>query len=517
MIDRRALIAAAALSGLAPRIASAKVDGARAFDFIDLVALARSLRDKPHAAPASRAKDVLDRIDYVEHGDIRHAPEKAEYPGTEFPVTYFPLGQLFRKPVRIFRLVDGLAGEVAYDPALFDAPAGSPLNDLPDDAGFAGFRIHDKGADGKTWGDWAAFLGASYFRSSGDDRQYGASARGIAVNTEADADGEREEFPDFTRLYVSPAKDGAIQVLALLEGPSLTGAYRFAIRKEPKVTFQVGARLFLRRDVRRLGIAPATSMYSHSETLRWTGPDWRPEIHDSDGLLIETAGGERLWRPLNNPPRVMVSAFGETSPRGFGLMQRDRAYGSYRDPVRYDRRPHLWVETQGEWGRGSVQLVEIPTRTEYEDNVVAFWVPAEPAKAGQDLKFDYALHFAKEEPKGFWLARCVATRLSKMADTPVEDRTDGVEPTHRDFVVEFSGGELHKDGASLVTPVASASRGHVTRLDAAPEPDGSETLRVFFRIHARGEEPVELRLVLEKDGKPASETWLFQYHPEHWS
>lgn len=517
-IDRRALLAVLAASTLAPKLAEAKVDAPRPFDFLDLQEMAKRLRSRPYKAPVSPAAAVLDRIDYVEHGDIRHSHDKALFKDTEFPVTYFPLGQLFRKPVRLFSLVEGMASEIPYAKDLFQQPSGGPGNDLPDDAGFAGFRIHDReNRGGGAWGDWAAFLGASYFRSAGDDRQYGISARGIAVNTADPLPPHEEEFPDFTRFYVSPAKDGAIQVLALLEGPSLTGAFRFSIRRDPKVAFSITSKLYLRKDLRRLGIAPGTSMYNYSETLRYRGPDWRPEVHDSDGLLMQTGAGERIWRPLNNPPRLMVSAFSDENPRGFGLMQRDRSYANYRDQVRYERRPHLWVEPRGDWGKGSVQLVEIPTETEYHDNIVAFWVPERPARAGDDLSFDYVLNFSAQEPGNGYLAHCVATRMSRIAPTPVEDRVEGRPDTHRDFVVEFGGATLAGKDPAACAPEAGASRGTISMLDVVPEPDGSTNWRVFFRVHAAGPEPVELRLVLRYADRQIAETWLYQYHPEHYA
>lgn len=515
MIDRRNLLALIAAAALQPRMGAAAVEDPHPFGFEALQDLARNLRAAPYAPARSPADEVLDRIEYVEHGEIRHDPRKAFLLGSRYPVTAFPLGRLFRRPVRLYALVDGTASELPYDASLFEHPAGGPGVDLPPDAGFAGFRLHDRSAG--SWGDWAAFLGASYFRSDGDERQYGISARGIAINTADPKPPHVEEFPDFTRFYVSPSRDGVVQVLALLEGPSLTGAFRFLLRRSPRVTFTVSSRLYLRADVRRLGIAPGTSMYNYSETLRYRGPDWRPEVHDSDGLLMFNGAGERLWRPLNNPPRLMVSAFADVGPKGFGLMQRDRSYASYRDQVAYQRRPHLWVEPDGDWGRGTVQLVEIPTETEYHDNIVAFWVPETPARAGDDLSFDYVLRFSSAEPGNGGLARCVATRLSRMASTPADERPPGSPDVHRDFVIEFSGAGIRGLDPSACVPTLTASRGATSRLVVEPEPDGSGNWRVFFRMHALGPEPIELRLSLAHAGRPVAETWLYQYHPEQFA
>lgn len=517
MIDRRAFLSVLAVASLVPKAALSRVDAPFAFDFETLQSLARDLRGRPYVPAVSPADAILDKIHYVEHGEIRHDPKKAFLPDSEFPFTAFPLAKLFRKPVRLFTLVGGKASEIPYDANLFAHPSGGPGIDLPDDAGFAGFRLHDRvRGGGGSMGDWAAFLGASYFRADGDENQYGISARGVAVNTEAPLGDQFEEFPDFTRFYVSPAKGGAVEVLALLDGPSVTGAFRFVIRHKPHATFDVNCRLYLRKDVRRLGIAPGTSMFDHSETIRWRRNDWRPEVHDSDGLLMANGSGEWIWRPLNNPPRVMVSYFADESPKGFGLMQRDRAYENYLDPgVRYDRRPHLWVEPKAAWGKGTIQLVEIPTSDEYHDNIVAFWVPEKPARAGDDLSFDYRLRFSAAEPGPARLAKCVATRTSRIFETIPEERPAGGEPTHRDFILEFSGPGLAGKDPKKAKASIWANRGHVSQIHVEPRPQDPNAWRVFFRVHARGELPVELGVSIAYEGKAVTETWLSQYHPEH--
>lgn len=512
MIDRRNLLLATLAATLAPRLAAAQQGPSSRFGFDDLKALARSLRAKPYAAPKSAGAELLDRIDYSEHDAITPAMDHALFKDGRFPASFFPLGRFFRKPVRIFALEDGSAREVAYLPELFNIPAGNLIATLPRDAGFAGLRLHDA-KDGL--GDWAAFLGASYFRASGDERQYGISARGVAIDTDAPVAGGQEEFPDFTRLYVAPERDGAIEILALLEGPSLTGAYRFSIRREPKVTFAVDSVLYPRRAIRRIGIAPGTSMYHRSETIRWRDPgDWRPEVHDSDGLLILNGDGSRTWRALNAPPRFRVSEFPLTSPKGFGLMQRDRAHASYVDRVLYERRPSLWVEPKGDWGRGSVTLVEIPTADEYHDNIVSFWTPAEPVPAGGEHAASYVLHFCADEPVERPLARCTATRITKMWPTDKAEQIPGQPDSHRDFAIAFKGDGLVRDGKPAVMVDVTVSRGIAHMIKLEPSPDGSGDLLVLFRMIARGEEPIAMSIQLKSGGRPASETWTYEYFPE---
>jgi periplasmic glucans biosynthesis protein len=276
------------------------------------------------------------------------------------------------------------------------------------------------------------------------------------------------------------------------------------------VLMDVEARLFLRRDVGRLGIAPMTSMFWFSETFKPGGIDWRPEVHDSDGLALWTGGGEHIWRPLNNPERIAASAFADRSPRGFGLLQRDRVFDHYLDGVRYDRRPSLWVEPLEEWGEGSVQLIELPTDDEIHDNIVAIWVPKEPARAGGSYQMRYRLYWAADEPHPTALARCVATRLGR-GGQPGQPRPKGVTK----FVVEFLGGPLATLPFGVKPqPVLSAASGTFSYVFAEAVPDGvAGHWRAQFDFTPAGPEPIDIRLFLKVGEHALSETWLYQFRP----
>ncbi len=518
MLTRRSLLQVAALAAL-PQTTRAFAQGAgepQRLNYETLTGIARDMATKSYVAVQGPDAKSLDPIDYDQHSAVREPVAKALFKGTAFPITFIPLGRLFPKPVQMFSLVDGVATEIRYDASLFDVPKDNPFGKLPPDAGFAGFRVHD--GDGKQEpqpeADWTSFLGASYFRASGDERQYGVSARGIAIDTANPRPNSIEAFPAFTRFYLSPERQGIVEVLALLDGPEVVGAYRFRIRRRPNVVFDVECQLFFRKEVARLGIAPATSMYYYSETLRYSALDWRPEIHDSDGLAILTGSGEELWRPLNNPDKVIVSHFGDENPKGFGLLQRDRNYDHYHDDVRQERRPNLWVTPLGSWGKGSVQLVEIPTDSEYNDNIVAFWVPETPVKPGDQRGFAYRLAFSAGEPRPGRLARCTATRLTRGLPTPKEAQRPNVPPLERQFMVEFDGDVLEGLKLDEVKIDLQTSRGVLEEIRYWPEGNGApRPWRVFFKLFADGDPPVELRMVLRKDGQPVSETWLYQFHP----
>lgn len=487
------------------------------FSFATLIDEARRLAGTPYVAPPAPPRDILNRIDYQAHGQIRFDTGRALFadgPGT-FPVTFFHLGKYFQVPARMHVVTATSAREIIYDPAYFEMPIDSPARALPKDSGFAGFRFQEsrRGDQAKLdWrrNDWVAFLGASYFRAIGELYQYGLSARGIAVNI---ALPDRiEEFPCFTHFYFeTPAgDDGTVVVYALLDGPSLAGAYRFAMTRDKGVVMEVEKALFLRTDIARLGIAPMTSMYWFSETRKPELVDWRPEVHDSDGLALWSGKGERIWRPLNNPPRIIDSSFEDMNPRGFGLSQRDRNFDHYQDGVRYDRRPSLWVEPLDEWGQGAVQLFELPTDDEIHDNIVAAWVPAEPAKAGASYRFRYRLHWRADEPYPTSMARCVATRLGN-GGQPGQPRPRGV----RKFMVEFLGGPLVNIPFGVKPEVVLwASRGSFSYVFSEAVPNGVPGhWRAQFDLAVTGTTPVELRLFLKVGGQGLTETWIYQYHP----
>ena len=521
MIDRRTFLAAATAAtavsacGFPVRAAGGlRLGDPAPFSFDALKARARDLAARPYVPPPPPAREILDRIDYDAHGKIKFRTDMAlwaEGP-SDFPVTFFHLGRYFQKPARMHVVEGGRAREITYDSALFDMPADSPAYRLPDNSGFAGFRFQEKRGGKLDWrrNDWVAFLGAAYFRAIGELYQYGLSARGLALDTAVF--GKAEEFPDFTHIFFetpAPSSDTVV-VYALLDGPSVSGAYRFVMQRAAAVIMDIESAVYLRQDVSRLGLAPLTSMYWYSEKAKTTAVDWRPEIHDSDGLVLWTGTGERIWRPLNNPPRIITSAFSDENPKGFGLLQRDRNFDHYLDGVYYDRRPSLWIEPQGSWGRGSIQLVEIPTDDEIHDNIVAMWVPAEPARAGQALELRYRMHWSAEEPYPTPLARIVATRFGNGGQAGTT-RPKGV----RKFLVEFLGAPLAKlpDGV-IPRPVLTASRGEFTNILTEAVPDNVPGhWRTQFDLTATGTEPVEMRCYLRNGDEVLSETWLYQYHP----
>ena len=476
---------------------------AQPFDFDRLRGHAKALALRNYAPP--RANPLVQSIDFDSAQKIKYRGDFALWRGApgRLPIRLFHLGKYVAEPVKINLVDQGQAREILYSPRYFDYGGTGLDQRLPRDLGFAGFRVMD-GPASET--DWLAFQGASYFRTAGADRQYGASARAIAVNT---ALATAEEFPRFTDFWLEEAPDGSVTIHALLQGPSLTGAYRFRAWRHEGVIMDVHAEVFARADITRFGMAPLTSMYWYGENDRRHATDWRPEIHDSDGLALWTGKGERIWRPLINPPSIQTNSFLDKAPKGFGLMQRDRDFDHYQDDgAFYNRRPGVWVEPQGDWGEGAVQLVEIPTEDEVHDNVVAYWRPNQDVRSGDMRAFDYRLYWGDNEPRPPDLARVVATRIGDagIPGTPPP-------PHKRKFVIDFEGGPLTPMAPRFdVTPVVTVSRGRVDNAYVI-KVVGTTRWRALFDADTDGPGPLELRCFLRLGDNTLSETWLYQYFP----
>ena len=332
--------------------------------------------------------------------------------GLDYQVQLFHRGFLFKSSVDLFLVKGGVAEPVPFSKDLFDYGANAFGEPLPDDLGFAGFRVHYPLNRPEYLDELFVFLGASYFRSLGRGQLYGLSSRGLAIDT---ATPKGEEFPIFRSFWIEQPVKGAKQIVvhALLDTPSATGAYRFEVKPGATVVMDVTATVFPRTDIEKIGFAPLTSMYLHGENDRVHMDDFRPEVHDSDGLLLWLGTGERLWRPLSNPSKLRVASFQVQALRGFGLLQRDRAFTSYEDlEARYERRPSAWVEPLEGFGPGTVTLVEIPTQEEIHDNITAFYTPQAAVTAGAELKLRYRLHWGGDIPAPTPVAQTVATRIS---------------------------------------------------------------------------------------------------------
>lgn len=481
----------------------------------DLVQRARALARTAYASGTSDVPDALAALDFDAYRSIRFRPEAALWRGqSPFEVQLFHLGSIHAEPVRVHLVEGDSIRTPAYDPGLFTfAGPAAQVRDLPagDVPAFAGFRIHHPLNRAGVMDEVATFLGASYFRILGAGQEYGLSARGLAVDPAVDGP---EEFPAFREYWIEqPAPDDAsLTIHALLEGPSVTGAYRFLLRPGSPTTVEVEARLFARRDIRKLGVAPMSSMFLHAPGHGPAHDDFRPRVHDSDGLQTRTDRGEWIWRPLGNGPGLHVTTLRDEAPAGFGLFQRVRDFDAFLDlEARYHLRPSYWVEVlEGDWGGGGVELMEIPTESEFSDNIAAYWVPDRPFQQGEERRFVYRLVTLGATHPNMEVAHVARTAIGWDA---LPGQSDAPPRSRRRFIVDFVGGTLGvpSSGADVEVDL-SVLRGNTEGVMVQPLP-GNNGRRVTFTLVPDGDEPADMRLLLVRDGEALSETWSYVWYP----
>lgn len=493
-----------------PSVVTIQPKAGELFDFAWLKGQARQLSTLPYQSHQGELPDSLKRLDWDDYQQLHFKKDAAVWRDepSEFRAELFHLGLGFDTPIRMNELDDGKSTPIPYSADAFDYGQSQVDGEaLPKDLGFAGFRMQFA----TDWQrDVVAFLGASYFRAVGSEMQYGLSARGLAVDT---AMPHPEEFPIFTDFWLEKPVPGSdkVTVYALMDSPSVSGAYRFDMTPGEPYTMKVDSAIYPRKAIERLGVAPMTSMFMIGENDRRTHYDWRAEIHDSDGLAMQTGQGEWIWRPLGNPEQLRFNAYSDENPKGFGLLQRDRNFDHYQDDgVFYEKRPSLWIEPLGDWGKGSVQLVEIPTLDETFDNIVAFWNPAEPVVAGQELLYSYNMYWGSQPP--------VQSNRARVVDTFTG--IGGVIGKKRDyyskrFVIDFAGGSLSMLGQDAkVNAVITTSDGR-TEIESARPLHSIDGYRAMFDlVPPKGEPaPINLRVYLEANGQPLTETWQYQWTP----
>jgi len=485
------------------------VPAAWAFGFDDVASRASGLAERPYKPPVVNLPAELRDLDYDAYRDIRFRPEKALWRAEKLPfeLMFFLQGRLVTEPVRINVIEPSGQHTVEFDPELFDYGKNKLDPKILRGLGFNGFRVHYPINKPGYKDEILVFHGASYFRALGKGQSYGLSARGLAVDTAA---AQGEEFPRFVEFWIERPRSRAtsLTIYALLDSKRVAGAYRFVVTPGVETVMQVTARLYLREKIGKLGVAPLTSMYAFGENQPGRD-DYRPEVHDSDGLSVETGDGEWIWRPLVNPRRLLVTSFATTDPHGFGLMQRDRSPASYEDPeAYYERRPSAWVEPIGSWGKGRVELVQIPSPDETNDNIVAYWVPDAVPAPGQGFDFAYRLHWQSAGiiPSGKgWTAQTRRGRgFTKKPDGDLQ------------YVVDFDGSVLHALPPSTdVEPVIWAdSNAEVHERNLFKNPvTGAWRMTVRFKRNDAAK-PVELRAFLKQDQSILTETWSYIVPPE---
>jgi glucans biosynthesis protein len=481
------------------------------FGFADVVEMAKNLAGKPFEAPKPIA-EPLRKLDYDAWRNIRFDTKKSLWRDEKLPfeVQFFPPGFLYDRNIG-FNVIDGSrVTPMSVTTDMFDfSQTGGLKEKLPPDMGTAGFRVHGAINKASYLDEFLVFLGATYFRAVGKNQGYGLSARGLTVNT---AEQSGEEFPWFREFWFrKPAKgDKSVTIYALMDSESLTGAYSFTATPGDETVIEVTSRIFLRKPVKSLGVAPLTSMFLYGENSDpGSRMDWRPEVHDSDGLLVHMRNGEWLWRPLRNPATLQVNAFEAGAVRGFGLMQRDTDFRDYQDlESAFERRPSLWIEPTSDWGQGVVKLVNIPSDKEVHDNVAAFWNPEQAPEPGKMLSFDYRMRWLTAPDKLPPGAMVTATRTSRP------------DPDSRMFIIDFSGGPPAGQSATTVQGVVDAAQGARVVDQQAYRNTVTGGWRLSFKVAVEARaalasmslekrSPIELRAYLKFGDGSVSETWSY--------
>jgi len=495
-----------------------QAQAASSMDFDILAGMARDLAQTPYQKPKELE---LPKMEYAQFHDVMFRGEHAVWKneGLPFQLQFFPVGWIHKVGVAVFEVVNGVVQPMPITADMFTRAKDKQDNEIKLPNAVSGFRLHSQLHPGGSIDEFLVFMGASYFRALANNMGYGISARGISLNT-AHPDGE--EFPDFTSFWiVRPAPgDPTVTVYALMDGPSCTGAYRLTVSTGDRTSVVVKTSLFIRRAVKQLGIAPLTSMFWYGENSYPKPQDYRPEVHDSDGLLVGDRGGEWIWRPLLLSPAIRHSSFQTGSLKGFGLLLRDRNFDHFQDlGAHNETRPSLWVEPLDDWGLGRVHLVEIPTHNEYMDNVVAFWEPGAAAVPGARFDLQYRLTWFRDDPQLPPLGHVIATRRTSVCTKKDGTVTSSYEAvSHEDlqeFVVDFSPIQgiacderfkpeikfEHSPGAELVKSFIVAN----------PETGG---WRVFAHLKLQEKSrAVELNLKLIDKGKVVTEKWNYLLQP----
>jgi glucans biosynthesis protein len=521
--DRRSLLNALAFSGAAALAPRALAQGSNPpaagqppaphFGFEDVVKRARDLANAPFDALPPKLPEALTKLDFDSYRDIRFKADKSPIGANAGPfrLQLFHPGFIYNRPVVVNTIRDGISTPIPYSANLFDYGRNKFDHSLPVNLGFAGFRLHYPLNNPHGSDEVVSFLGASYFRFLGRGQSYGLSARGLAVST----GGDDEEFPVFREFWIETSKDAPEKatIFALLDSASVTGAYRFVLYPNSESVMEVAATIFPRRENVKFGLAPLTSMMFLSEDRGKGSDDYRPELHDSDGLLMQTAAGEWIWRPLRAPRIVTMTTFAANSIKGFGLVQRDRDFEHYQDlELNYETRPTYYVEPHGDWGDGRIELLELATKDETADNIVTYWTPTVPPATGKAFAFSYRIRSLLDAPD---LSPNGRVRNTWKTSPKALGSSEAIAVGSRRFIVDFSGGDLgyYQQDPNQVEISAATSQGKITRTILTPNPhiDG---FRAMIDVEVQPGQTTDVRAFLHVGPRALTETWLMPWTAE---
>lgn len=475
------------------------------FGFDDVAAMAKDLASKDYVYRDAELIGTFGGLNYDQYRGIRFRSDRDPWSGSrDFSLDLLAPGAIFHEPVDISLVDNGVVIPVKFDPHMFDFdPAQFPDGvdyDKVGNMGFSGFRLRAPLNRPDVMDEFAVFQGASYFRAVSRGGLYGLSARGLAIGTGTAAG---EEFPLFRGFWIHKPneRERYVVIHALLDSKSVSGAFEFHITPGAETVFDTRVALFPRQEMASAGIAPLTSMYWFGPTDRSRVDDYRPSVHDSDGLQMLTGNEQRIWRVLSGHSTLQVSAFSDNNPLGFGLAQRARQFDAYQDAeARYEKRPSAWIAPQASWGKGTVALVEIPVQNEFNDNIVSFWQPSDPLLKGERYDYSYMLSFAPDPPDSAPIARVVET----MSGQSVNDSSA------RTYVIDFDLEMFGPDNPEALIKASSGTIGHSYLIRLADQ----RRMRLSFEYNPGGERLADISAVLNGVNGPLSETWIARWTRE---
>ncbi|CAN0348805.1 unnamed protein product [Discosporangium mesarthrocarpum] len=490
-----------AFAGIPRNAASQSVPAAARFAHANVVLQAKGLAARPFMPPAA-VPETLTELTYDLYRQIRFRKDRAIWgkSPSPFAIELFSPGFLYKHGIDIFIVENGREFPARIDDKAFDVPAPEIATTLAALGKFAGFRLHYPINRPDYQDEFVVFQGASYFRAVSRGQSYGLSARGLAIDV---AEPAGEEFPSFTRFWIERASTDAnsIVVHALLDSPRVSGAYRFGIYPGAATVIDVEMTLFPREPLAHIGLGALTSMFLFGPIDTAARADYRPAVHDSLGLAIHTGNDERLWRPLNNPRRLQVSGFVDRNPRGFGLIQRDRRFSHFQDlEARYENRPSAWVTPQGDWGAGQVVLAEIPSDSETNDNIVAYWRPDAGLLPGTTFKAAYRITWPGNVPAKTGIAPVIRSAAGRTFDG-----------AHHQMVIDYAaatGMPPEKIRADV-----GVSPGKLLEAVTQPNPE-TGGVRIFVTFDPGPADIIEFRVQPRYLETPVGETWLYRWTPE---
>ncbi len=480
------------------------------FGVDDVVRRARELATAPFEGQVPPLPDELNKLDFDAWREIEFRDDKSIFGAANSPfhLQLYHLGHLYKRPVTINTIRDGIPTPLPYRPAQFDFGKTKIEKPLPVNLGFAGFKIRYPLNNPRKFDEFISFVGASYFRFLGRGQQYGLSARALQIGGGTN----QEEFPFFREFWIDTPVAGSekLTIYALLDSSAATGAFQFNCYPREESEIEVTATLIPRRDDAKIGYAPLTSMFFIGENDHRINEDFRSELHDSDGLLLHTGAGEWIWRPLRNPTSAKLSSFVDRDVQGYGLLQRDRHFDHYEDiDLAYQLRPSYWIEPKSKFGDGRVELFEMPTTDESNDNIVASWVANQPLQVGTPLTYSYSITSSLDFDHLFDAAKTLNTfQTQARALGSAEPHS----PTSRRFLVDFVGGDLayYKDDAAAIQVVASTSQGKVIRAYPQWNPY-TNGFRAAIDVQLDPEQTADIRGFLRAGSKTLSETWTYPW------